>query len=292
MPETKCDLTDEADATAGGWLVTALHKCRRGGRRRPYANSKSAAMRWRRGLRSGDHADLRLGDMPFWPLTDGEVHYLYWFIQGSIMNVDTRWTLRRAWGLCERHAWGALAVEMAFRSDYVLGPAILYADLLERCLTMLPRAGPLRAARAHLRLRPTGACMMCTMELAWATGGAAKPERLERGRRTNALTRYALAYQPYWQTNVCRLCARQLARAAPSPMAPPCLPHLLGRGDVDAGMLRPFLECTYQHVSTLDRSFMPENTGTATPQVCASLLTAVGWFSGWRPLLILMDQTG
>ena len=27
------------------------------------------------------------------------------------MDVDIRWRLQRAWGLCGRHAWGALATE-------------------------------------------------------------------------------------------------------------------------------------------------------------------------------------
>lgn len=41
-------------------------------------------------------------------LSGGEIHYLWWFIQGSIMNPDTRYKLRDSWGLCERHAWGAI----------------------------------------------------------------------------------------------------------------------------------------------------------------------------------------
>jgi hypothetical protein len=65
-------------------------------------------------LQKGLYEDPHLQTVPFWPLTDGEIHYLYWFIQGGIMNVDTRWALRRAWGFCARHAWAALAVEMAF----------------------------------------------------------------------------------------------------------------------------------------------------------------------------------
>lgn len=127
-------------------------------------------MRWRRRLQKGLYEDPHLETVPFWPLTDGEIHYLYWFMQGGIMNVDTRWALRRAWGFCARHAWAALAVEMAFRSDYLLGPAILWVDLLERCLIAW-------------RLRPTGSCTICNMGIYWATKGAAKTEVLEQGRQ-------------------------------------------------------------------------------------------------------------
>jgi hypothetical protein len=43
-----------------------------------------------------------------WQLSEGEIHFHYWFIQGSIMIPETRCRLRRAWGLCERHAWGSI----------------------------------------------------------------------------------------------------------------------------------------------------------------------------------------
>jgi hypothetical protein len=51
-----------------------------------------------------------------WPLPDGEIHYLWWFIQGSIMEPEMRGRLRRT--------WGALAVEAAYRHGYLHGPAV------------------------------------------------------------------------------------------------------------------------------------------------------------------------
>lgn len=35
------------------------------------------------------------------------------------MNPETRASLRRAWGMCERHAFGFVAVEAAFRSRFL-----------------------------------------------------------------------------------------------------------------------------------------------------------------------------
>ena len=63
-------------------------------------------------------------------LSGGEIHYLYWHIQGSIMVPEIRHALRRARGFCERRAWAALHVETAFRSNFMHGPAILYEDIL------------------------------------------------------------------------------------------------------------------------------------------------------------------
>src|SRR6266496_3870675 len=39
-------------------------------------------------------------------LSDGELNFLWWFIQGSIMNPETRFRLHRRWGMCQRHSLG------------------------------------------------------------------------------------------------------------------------------------------------------------------------------------------
>src|ERR1051326_7436645 len=63
------------------------------------------------------------------PLASGEVHFLWWFIQGSIMDIDVCRNLRRAWGLCARHTCAWLVVDAAFRHGFLHGPAVVYADL-------------------------------------------------------------------------------------------------------------------------------------------------------------------
>jgi hypothetical protein len=76
-------------------------------------------------------------------LSDGEIHYLYWFIQGSIMVPNIRQRLRRAWGFCERHAWGYILVEAAFYRGFMHGASILYEDLLFLALSAFNIKGPL-----------------------------------------------------------------------------------------------------------------------------------------------------
>lgn len=85
--------------------------------------------------RSLDLPDERLG------LSDGEVHFLWWFIQGSIMNPETRERLHRAWGMCARHAAALLAVEAAYRHGWMHACALLYLDLIERGLGALTTRG-------------------------------------------------------------------------------------------------------------------------------------------------------
>jgi hypothetical protein len=243
--------------------------------------------RWRRGLRRGFYDDRDLYGRPFWPLAEGEAHYFYWFIQGGIMNVDTRRALRRGWGLCERHAWAALAVEMCFRSRYLLGPAILYEDLLDQCVNPIPRRGPFKACRFRWRLRPTGPCMACDMRIYHAGAGLARSAPIAHGRRTDELLSFAIEHQPYWSGTVCGACGGEGGTL--------CRRHLLDRAQpVDAAgveRLRSLLESTRHRVTTLSGSYQWERRGTDQPEDRAALLTAIGWFSGWRPLLQLMSNT-
>ena len=95
--------------------------------------------------------------MPELQLSDGEIHYLYWFIQGSIMVPDIRHELRRAWGFCERHAWSYILVEAAFYRGYMHGAALLYEDLLTPAVSNLRVRGPLRNRRLARSLGSPGA---------------------------------------------------------------------------------------------------------------------------------------
>jgi len=247
------------------------------------------AMRWRRGFRTGQSDDPDLRRIDFWPLSSGEVHYLYWFIQGSIMNVDTRWALRRGWGLCERHAWAALAVEMSFRPGYLLDPAILYEDLLDCCLARIPTFGPFKALRFARRLRPRGPCIMCDMRIYRAGGGMSAAGLIERGRCTEQLLGLALRHQDYWQDTVCGLCS-----GGGGGVETLCRRHLIEWSKPISSdcfeRLRHLLATTERRVRNLGRSYIWENRGSEARQDRAALLTAIGWMSGWRPLLALINE--
>ena len=69
-----------------------------------------------------------------WAPTDGEINLFWSFIQGSIVTPETWNALLRSYGFCERHAWIHIGIEMSFRDQYLLGPTILYAELVEKAL--------------------------------------------------------------------------------------------------------------------------------------------------------------
>jgi hypothetical protein len=229
------------------------------------------------------YSDPFIQTLPPWPLSDGEIHFLYWFIQGSIMIPETRHALHRAWGLCERHAWAALAVEMSFRPTYLHGPALLYQDLLERCLAAFTRAGPLRAQRVARRLRSQGPCLMCKLNVYRAGRGGASLTTIERGRQTAPLYRFAIDHKKYWEQTVCGVCDGSTSHIR-------CRRHLieqasgLAEHSVHAGLVADLLD----RVRVLARSYIWENHGTDRPEHRAALISTAGFMSGWRPLLVLL----
>ncbi len=216
-------------------------------------------------------------------LSDGEVHFLYWFIQGSIMNPDTRMRLRRAWGFCQRHALAHLAAEFAFRSGWVHGCALLYDDLMERALRTV-NSGRFGFWLAF-RLRQTGPCLLCELGFGPGSPGLAPADLLARGRETSRLRSFAAETLPYWREFVCAHCVRR----TPTPDAPRCRPHLIRdlrhRHPLHLRAQQEVVENIYLAVNRYARSFRLEFQGTDTVADRAGLIAAVGWCSGWSAWL-------
>ena len=214
------------------------------------------------------------------PLSDGEVHYLWWFIQGSIMEPDIRWRLRRAWGMCGRHAWGALSAEAAFHYGYLHGSAVLYEDLVSRALRAFRLKGAWQAQRLARRLRATVPCLICEMGLSASSRGMARAELIEEGRDTNALRAFAEETRVYWRRTVCGRCADDGGD-------PRCRPHLLEEASGDSGARlaehRALVKDIFEHLRVYRQSFVWEYHGTDAVEDRAALISAVGWCSGWRP---------
>lgn len=57
----------------------------------------------------------RIADPQEGPLSDGEVGFLWWFIQGGIMDQTVRERLHRGWDLCARHSFAFLSVNAVVR---------------------------------------------------------------------------------------------------------------------------------------------------------------------------------
>jgi hypothetical protein len=89
-------------------------------------------------------------------VTDGEISFLWSFIQGSIMISETWNALLRGYGFCERHAWIHISVEMSFRHEYLLGPTILYAELIDKSLLAISASQTIGLHSLMRQLRAAG----------------------------------------------------------------------------------------------------------------------------------------
>jgi hypothetical protein len=221
-----------------------------------------------------------------WDLSDGEIHYLYWFIQGSIMVPDIRWRLRYAWGMCERHAWEALAVETAFRPTFLHGPAVLYQDLMERAQAAFKLVGPRKVLRLARALRPTGPCMMCEMGYGPGQLASASRDLIEEGRSLDHLRAISARTEAHWRRDVCGHCLRDGS-------TPRCRPHLRQEARhgalLDVARQRALVDDILKRLAIYSRSFVWGFHHTQTDDGRASLISAVGWCSGWRTLFRLLE---
>ena len=222
------------------------------------------------------------------PPSDGEIHYVWLFLYwGSIMEPDVRGRLLHAWGLCERHAWVFLSVEAAFRPHFLHTSAFLYEDLTGRARRAFRLIGPWKAGRLRYALREQGRCTMCEMGYGPHSRGTAPAGLLERGRDITSLRSFAEATQPWWRDAVCGICSGEGAPVR-------CRRHLReellnaakARQVEDAGRLVRHIT---EHVVRFSNSFRWELRGTDTDEDRAALISAVGWCSGWRPLLELLQ---
>ncbi|MBI5571246.1 MAG: hypothetical protein HY914_14985 [Desulfomonile tiedjei] len=219
-------------------------------------------------------------------LSPGEIHFLWWFIQGSIMNPSTRERLRKGWGLCERHAWGWMIVEAAFRSGYMHGPAVLYEDVMGLALAAFEMHGPMQGGRLRRRLRQKRPCLMCEEGYGPHSKGFVKQKIVEQGRDLTEFRSLARNTFPFWRKAVCGKCAGDGAAAR-------CRRHLIE--DESLGLIRDLsrslelLTYIVRHLVRYARSFQFEFQGTQTLEDEAALLCAVGWCSGWSLFLSLVD---
>ena len=136
-------------------------------------------------------------------LSNGEIHFLWCFIQGSIMVPEIRHKLRKAWGFCERHAWAFISIEATFRSGYMHGPALLYEDIMACVNSAFPAESPLKKWNLGRKLRPRRPCPMCEWGFGPETKGTATQELVETGRDTHELYTFAHKTKAYWERTMC-----------------------------------------------------------------------------------------
>jgi hypothetical protein len=177
--------------------------------------------------------------------------------------------------------------EAAYRHGYLHGPALLYEDLMPRAVRAFKMRGPSKARRIAGRLRETGPCLMCEMDLQSRGGGAMRADVLREGRDPRAFRRFAARTDRYWRSTVCGRCARSSSPARCRINFREDVLHGAG-GDVDAQHV--LVGQIVRHLGVYARSFVWGHRDTETDQDRAALVSAVGWCSGWRGLMAAIGE--
>jgi hypothetical protein len=218
-------------------------------------------------------------------LSSGEVDFLWWFIQGSIMDPTVRAKLYAHWGLCERHSLAFFIVESSFRPHLIHGCTILYAELMHRAANALNDQGihgliPGSISR-HL-LRVSGPCHVCNLGYDACSPGNVRQDRLVQGRDLTTAARFATENRRGWYPYVCGVCA-----GTSSPVL--CRPHLLEAMDRDGAQVAKIQHDVVltisSHLANFEKSFHWKLRDTDTDEDRGALISAIGWCSGWTELI-------
>jgi hypothetical protein len=218
-------------------------------------------------------------------LSDGEVDFLWWFIQGSIMDPNVRARLYAHWGLCPRHALAFFVVEAAFRPHLIHGCTILYNELMRRAVHLLDGQrlyGLAPASVARHGLRPSGPCHLCSLGYHALSPGNAPPERLAHGRDLANARAFAQESRRGWLPHVCGRCVGTGDDAL-------CRPHLIETLAHDGGSVlrrhRSTITDIATHLARFEHAFRWDSRGTDTEEDRGALIAAIGWCGGWQEIL-------
>lgn len=231
-----------------------------------------------------DARGLRAGGARGHPLGDLEIQFFCWFGAERLDDLGTRVKLIEAWGFCERHALGFLAVEASLNDGWLFQPAVVYGDLVERGQLALRWRWIFQRARIATALSASEQCQPCQLGL--APEDEAEPRALDivdEGRRMGPLVDFAKETRAYWAAWVCGTCAGTASPAR-------CRPHLLAdlddeRCEVDLASERARVADIVRRADAYAASFGWAQRGTDTAADRAGLIGAAGWCAGWRQIL-------
>jgi len=211
-----------------------------------------------------------LGDFGELKLTPAEVKQLSWFLDGAIMDPDSRRRLRRYWGLCPRHGWGLAIVECESRGGAVFVTTLLYEDLTRLAARAVRGRFLTRASRAR-RLQVEGSCPTCE----YAAFAHDDPAWIARTRTLNQLGRFSelfRASRPEVDWRSCPLCLGGTGLM--------CRRHLLTgaapREDLPEGL------CELAGRLHALRKSMTADGRPADARQRAAWIEVLGWFCGWE----------
>lgn len=227
-----------------------------------------------------------------------EVGALWAFVHGDIMIGGIRQQLERALGLCPRHTWGYLVVEVEL---WLYGPeprgghipfdvGVLYQDLLDDMITKISATH--RTTRHGLKhaLTPMDKCRVCAdlskpgeTNTPVGYAGSNATELAAEAAELTYTTRWCVRTKESWTERICPSCAGpETAGGASTVML--CRQHLAEVESVtpeDAHAVAVRLD-EIRHRLHRSVESMTQGGEPATITDDAAVVETLGWFAGWQ----------
>lgn len=196
-----------------------------------------------------------------------EAAHLRWLIDGTLSDPAVEASLRRAWGLCPRHAWALAALEAELTRGVAYDTTALHALVIGRAARVASTMGALTAAALRRRIASAAGCATC--EYVSGHQPAASP-------------------RPPTDTFPCF--ARLLGEAAPALArvacpacldgeGPVCRPHLLA-GVLSGHRLAPQLRDLARRLAAL-RDGLVTDAHPLRGDEAVAWIEGLGWLAGW-----------
>lgn len=232
-------------------------------------------------------------------LDPGEVGALWSFLHGDIMIGGIRQQLHLSLGLCPRHTWGYIVVEIELWS---YGPeprgghipfdvGVLYDDLLEDVIARITSAH--RPDRHGLRgiLTTRTDCRIChdlgidgAGDLVVGYAGFNADKLAAEAAEFTFTTKWCLRTREYWHDRVCSRCADPASDVAELQSENMCRQHLIELPSLSPGTARAIamrLDEVRQRLHRFNDS-MTQGGRPATVADDAAIIETLGWFAGWQ----------
>jgi hypothetical protein len=221
-------------------------------------------------------------------ITGGEVPFLRWFIHGNIITPETWKALVQAYGLCDRHVWVHLNVEMSFRKRHFLGPITHDLTLVEKSVEAIETCQGIGLRSPQRPLRGQGPCFLCALNISHAGAGAAPPTRLALGRDKSELRSFVIDLATLWRSKVGSVCVD--AVRSPSRRRPHLLADLTSCRVAHLFWQQATPQEPRLRFGGYEDSFVAE-ANPSTDQHLAVLMSRAGWCGGQHSLLTLLGNS-
>lgn len=224
-------------------------------------------------------------------LTRAEVGALVTLSHEDLVAGGTLADFRESWGLCDRHSWGqvVLEIEQANRDSVEQFEPIQLATQYEDLLTFMSyRLGVGRIRLRNDALQGSGECWTCE-QLAnhEDTPEAVDPSLLQRCTTMEQFESRLRQTRTAWTNKVCPDCAAEAFMKRTGAIR--CRMHLVAAGRAHAETLADVVDELTNVRFRIRQLLAPGTHGTAAPTIqnSSAWVEALGWFHGWTPVLDL-----